>query len=110
MGDAYEQRGRTVGGMEPFPGYSDSRATGFMNPAGGNNVDSMQEVIRLHRQSCDQINETVEFGYLKKEAIEVWANAIKLGGRAGFRNAQVTVLAPTGTIGFLMDCDTTGIE
>src|SRR6185295_9113561 len=46
----------------------------------------------------------------KKEAIEVWANAIKLGSRAGFRNAQVTVLAPTGTIGFLMDCDTTGIE
>jgi ribonucleoside-diphosphate reductase alpha chain len=109
-GEAYAQSARTAAGMEPFPGYRDSRATGFMNPVARNNVDSMQEVIRLHRQSCDQINETVEFGYLKKEAIEVWANAIKLGGRAGFRNAQVTVLAPTGTIGFLMDCDTTGIE
>ena len=109
-GEAYAQSARIASCMEPFPGYRDSRATGFMKPVARDNVDSMQEVIRLHRQSCDQINETVEFGYLKKEAIEVWANTIKLGSRAGFRNAQVTVLAPTGTIGFLMDCDTTGIE
>ena len=53
---------------------------------------------------------SVEFGYLKEEATEVWNNAIRTGAMYGFRNAQVTVLAPTGTIGFLMDCDTTGIE
>jgi ribonucleoside-diphosphate reductase alpha chain len=70
----------------------------------------MQEVIRLHREHCDRIDDSIEFGYLKKEAIEIWNSAIALGKRDGFRNAQVTVLAPTGTIGFLMDCDTTGIE
>ena len=109
-GEAYAQSARIAAGMEPFPGYRDSRATGFMNPVAKNNVESMQEVIWLHRQACNQIDETIEFGYLKKEAIEVWDNAIKVGSRSGFRNAQVTVLAPTGTIGFLMDCDTTGIE
>ena len=109
-GEAYAQSARIAARMEPFPGYHDSRATGFMNPVSRDNVDSMQEVIRLHRQSCDKIDDTIEFGYLKKEAIEVWDNAIKIGSRSGFRNAQVTVLAPTGTIGFLMDCDTTGIE
>ncbi|MEP6809402.1 MAG: vitamin B12-dependent ribonucleotide reductase, partial [Chthoniobacterales bacterium] len=50
------------------------------------------------------------FGYLKDEARKVWDSAVKLGKRHGYRNAQVTVLAPTGTISFLMDCDTTGIE
>src|SRR6516164_4368167 len=109
-GEAYAQSARIAARMEPFPGYHDSRATGFMNPVSRNNVDSMQEVIRLHRQSCDKIDDTIEFGYLKKEAIEVWDNTMKIGSRSGFRNAQVTVLAPTGTIGFLMDCDTTGIE
>jgi ribonucleoside-diphosphate reductase alpha chain len=109
-GEAYAQSARIAASMEPFPGYRDSRATGFTNSVAKNNVESMQEVIWLHRQACNQIDETIEFGYLKKEAIEVWDNAIKVGSRSGFRNAQVTVLAPTGTIGFLMDCDTTGIE
>jgi ribonucleoside-diphosphate reductase alpha chain len=109
-GEAYAQSARTAAVMGPFPGYRDSRANGFMNPVAKNNVDSMQEVIWLHRQSCNQIDDTIEFGYLKNEAIEVWDNVIKLGSGSGFRNAQVTVLAPTGTIGFLMDCDTTGIE
>src|SRR5438128_11020902 len=48
--------------------------------------------------------------YLKKEAAKTWKRAADLGKRHGYRNAQVTVLAPTGTISFLMDCDTTGIE
>src|SRR6202042_1179840 len=74
------------------------------------NVDSMQEVIRLHRQYCDRIENSIEFGFLKEEAKEVWNSAIRAGTKNGYRNAQVTVLAPTGTIGFLMDCDTTGIE
>ena len=64
----------------------------------------------MHRQYCDRIENSIEFGFLKEEAKEVWNNAIRTGTKNGFRNAQVTVLAPTGTIGFLMDCDTTGIE
>src|SRR6201987_6056643 len=77
-GEADAQSARIAARMEPFPGYRDSRATGFMNPVSRNNVDSMQGVIRLHRQSCDKIDDTIEFGYLKKEAIEVWDNAMKI--------------------------------
>ncbi|MBV8415552.1 MAG: vitamin B12-dependent ribonucleotide reductase, partial [Verrucomicrobia bacterium] len=109
-GEAYAQSARTASEMGPFSGYRDSRATGFTKTVAEDNVDSMQEVIRLHRQHCDRIDDSIEFGYLKKEAMEVWNNVIALGKREGFRNAQVSVLAPTGTIGFLMDCDTTGIE
>jgi ribonucleoside-diphosphate reductase alpha chain len=109
-GEAYLQSARTAGAMEPFPGYHDSKATGFSRTLAPDNVESMQEVIRLHRQYCDQIEESIEFGSLKEDAKEVWDNAIRVGSANGFRNAQVTVLAPTGTIGFLMDCDSTGIE
>jgi ribonucleoside-diphosphate reductase alpha chain len=109
-GEAYLQSARTASAMGPFPGYRDSRATGFTHPVAADNVDSMQEVIRLHRQYCDRIENSIEFGFLKEEAKEVWNSAIRQGATNGFRNAQVSVLAPTGTIGFLMDCDTTGIE
>jgi ribonucleoside-diphosphate reductase alpha chain len=109
-GEAYVQSARMASEMGPFSGYRDSRATGFAKTVAEDNVDSMQEVIRLHRQYCDAIDDSIEFGYLKKEAIEIWNSATALGKRDGLRNAQVTVLAPTGTIGFLMDCDTTGIE
>ncbi|MBV8173424.1 MAG: vitamin B12-dependent ribonucleotide reductase [Verrucomicrobia bacterium] len=109
-GEAYVQSARMASEMGPFSGYGDARATGFAKAVAEDNVDSMQEVIRLHRQYCDAINDSIEFGYLTKEAIEIWNSATALGKRDGFRNAQVTVLAPTGTIGFLMDCDTTGIE
>jgi ribonucleoside-diphosphate reductase alpha chain len=109
-GEAYVQSARTASEKGSFPGYRNSRATGFTKTVAENNMDSMQEVIRLHRQHCDRIDDSIEFGYLKKESIEIWNRAIALGKRVGFRNAQVTVLAPTGTIGFLMDCDTTGIE
>ena len=74
------------------------------------NVESMLEVIRLHREHCDRIQRSIEFADLKAEAIKAWDDALSLGEKSGFRNAQVSVLAPTGTIGFLMDCDTTGIE
>jgi ribonucleoside-diphosphate reductase alpha chain len=70
----------------------------------------MQEVIELHRSAVREIAANEEFAYLKKEAAKVWNSAAELGKRHGYRNAQVTVLAPTGTISFLMDCDTTGIE
>ncbi|MBV9645643.1 MAG: vitamin B12-dependent ribonucleotide reductase, partial [Verrucomicrobia bacterium] len=109
-GEAYLQSARTASTMGPFPGYRDSRATGFTRTVAADNVDSMQEVIRLHRQYCDQIENSIEFAFLKEEAKQVWNNALRAGAKNGFRNAQVTVLAPTGTIGFLMDCDTTGIE
>ena len=109
-GEAYLQSARTASTMGPFPGYRDSKATGFTRTVAADNVDSMQEVIRLHRQYCDRIENSIEFGFLKEEAKEVWNNAIRASAKNGFRNAQVTVLAPTGTIGFLMDCDTTGIE
>jgi ribonucleoside-diphosphate reductase alpha chain len=109
-GEAYVQSARIASEKGSFPGYRNSRATGFTKTVAEDNMDSMQEVIRLHRQHCDRIDDSIEFGSLKKESIKVWNSAIALGKRVGFRNAQVTVLAPTGTIGFLMDCDTTGIE
>ena len=70
----------------------------------------MLEVIELHRCAVHQISDAKEFAHLKEEAASTWDNAAELGKRHGYRNAQVTVLAPTGTISFLMDCDTTGIE
>lgn len=109
-GEAYTQSARIAAEMKSFPGYRDARASGFEKPLAKDNVGPMQEVIRLHRRHCDQIQDSIEFGYLKQEAMASWDNAIALGKKQGYRNAQVTVLAPTGTIGFLMDCDTTGIE
>src|SRR5205814_9755581 len=96
--------------MGPFPGYRDARCSGVSKPVAKNNVASMHEVIELHRSAVSEIAANEEFAYLKKEAAKVWDRAAELGKRHGYRNAQVTVLAPTGTISFLMDCDTTGIE
>ncbi len=79
-------------------------------PVAKDNVASMLEVIELHRCAVREISDAKEFAYLKEEAAKVWDRAAELGKRYGYRNAQVTVLAPTGTISFLMDCDTTGIE
>src|ERR1700736_6183338 len=70
----------------------------------------MLEVIDLHRCAVNNIPDVDEFAFLKREAAKTWKRAADLGKRYGYRNAQVTVLAPTGTISFLMDCDTTGIE
>src|SRR5437588_11801605 len=96
--------------MGPFPGHREARCSGVSKPAAKDNVASMLEVIDLHRDAVEEIPDAEEFGYLKKEAAQTWDRAAKLGKRYGYRNAQVTVLAPTGTISFLMDCDTTGIE
>ena len=74
------------------------------------NAEPMQNVIAMHRQHAYQIPESQCPGYLLNAAKDAWNDAFDLGGKFGFRNAQTTVLAPTGTIGFLMDCDTTGIE
>ena len=70
----------------------------------------MLGVIKLHREAVETIHPSEEFNYFKDEARKTWDGALACGKEAGYRNAQVTVLAPTGTIAFLMDCDTTGVE
>ncbi len=109
-GEAYEQSARMAKAMGPFPGYRDARCSGVAKPLAKDNVAPMQEVIELHRAAVEEIQPNEEFAYLKDEAAMVWNSVASLGKRHGYRNAQVTVLAPTGTISFLMDCDTTGIE
>ncbi|MBV9489103.1 MAG: vitamin B12-dependent ribonucleotide reductase, partial [Verrucomicrobia bacterium] len=109
-GQAYLHSARIAQAMGPFPGYEDARASGVPKPLREDNVGSMLEVIRLHRQHCDGIQHLPAFASLKRAATAIWDDALEAGEAYGYRNAQVTVLAPTGTIGFLMDCDTTGIE
>jgi ribonucleoside-diphosphate reductase alpha chain len=109
-GEAYEQSARLARAIGPFSGYRDARASGVPKPVAKDNVESMLEVIELHRQAVREISDAKAFAHLKEEAAKVWDSAAELGKRYGYRNAQVTVLAPTGTISFLMDCDTTGIE
>jgi ribonucleoside-diphosphate reductase alpha chain len=109
-GEAYEQSARMARSIGPFPGYHDARASGVAKPVSKDNIASMLEVIELHRGAVREISDAKEFAHLKEEAAKVWDSASELGKRYGYRNAQVTVLAPTGTISFLMDCDTTGIE
>jgi ribonucleoside-diphosphate reductase alpha chain len=109
-GEAYEQSARMSQALGPFPGYHDAHASGVPKPVAKDNVASMLEVIELHRDAVREISDATEFAHLKEEAAKVWDSAADLGKRYGYRNAQVTVLAPTGTISFLMDCDTTGIE
>jgi ribonucleoside-diphosphate reductase alpha chain len=75
------------------------------------NAEPQMNVMRMHRAASYEIPaEMVEDGALLAAAHRSWDEAVELGARHGFRNAQTTVLAPTGTISFLMDCDTTGIE
>src|SRR5436305_4307268 len=109
-GEAYAESARMAGAMGPFPGYKDARCSGVSKPVAKDNVQSMLEVMELHRGAVAEIPDTDDFLYLKGEAARTWDGAAELGRKNGFRNAQVTVLAPTGTISFLMDCDTTGIE
>jgi ribonucleoside-diphosphate reductase alpha chain len=73
------------------------------------NREPFMHVMQMHRDAVEDINDAGPT-YLKDAAREVWDEVLELGGRNGFRNAQATVLAPTGTISFMMDCDTTGIE
>ena len=109
-GHAYEQSAKMAKGMGPFPGFHDTRCSGVKETVDKTNEPYMLEVIHRHRAQVTQIQASHRFGYLKEEAQKAWDGALSLGRKHGYRNAQVTVLAPTGTIGFLMDCDTTGIE
>ena len=74
------------------------------------NRDSMLNVIGMHREHAYNIPEVHCADYLLNAAKNAWDEAFDAGTQQGFRNAQATVLAPTGTIGFMMDCDTTGVE
>ncbi|MFO1498664.1 MAG: vitamin B12-dependent ribonucleotide reductase [Verrucomicrobiota bacterium] len=109
-GHAYEQSSEIARVTGPFAGYRDARCAHVAKPFAKDNVESMLGVIGLHRQAVDAIQASDEFGYLKTEAGRCWDRALDSGVKHGYRNAQVTVLAPTGTIAFLMDCDTTGVE
>jgi ribonucleoside-diphosphate reductase alpha chain len=99
-GEAYKVSAQLASLVGPFPRYRE-------------NKDSMLDVIKLHRDNVKRIEvEKIpeQLRYLVNDAWDAWSEALELGERYGYRNAQVTVLAPTGTIAFLMDCDTTGIE
>src|SRR5579863_1762993 len=109
-GNAYEQSAEIASATGPFKGYHDSRCAGVSKPLGKDNVESMLGVIKQHREAVEEIQPSQEFHYLKEEARRCWDRALERGQSVGYRNAQVTVLAPTGTIAFLMDCDTTGVE
>ena len=109
-GHAYEQSAEIAAITGPFAGYDDARCAGVAKPAKKNNIESMLGVIQLHRDAVEEIHPSDEFGYLKDNARQCWDRALARGEQVGYRNAQVTVLAPTGTIAFLMDCDTTGVE
>jgi len=109
-GHAYEQSAEIAATTGAFEGYRDARCAGVEKTVAKDNVESMLVVIKLHREAVEDIHPSEEFGYLKTEARNCWERALARGSEVGYRNAQVTVLAPTGTIAFLMDCDTTGVE
>ena len=96
-GEAYAQSARVAERMGPFPGYEVNR-------------EPMLDVIRMHRNAMRGVKPGHVEAELYMGAQEAWDSALELGERYGYKNSQVTVLAPTGTIGFMMDCDTTGIE
>jgi ribonucleoside-diphosphate reductase alpha chain len=96
-GQACLQSARIAEGLGPFPGYASNR-------------EPMLEVIGMHREAAHRVPTRGVPLELRRAATEAWDAALDHGKQFGYRNAQVTVLAPTGTIGFMMDCDTTGIE
>jgi len=96
-GEAYLQSAKMAERMGPFSGYA-------------KNAEPMLRVIRKHRKAAHQIPAEGASSELHSASRQAWDQALALGSEHGFRNSQVTVLAPTGTIGFMMDCDTTGIE
>jgi len=74
------------------------------------NRDPMLKVIEMHREHAGRISRSGVPGDALDEVLRTWDAALEMGREGGYRNCQVTVLAPTGTIGFMMDCDTTGVE
>jgi len=109
-GHSYEQSAELAGVKGAFAGYRDASCNHVAKPLAKDNVESMRGVMKLHHAAVEDIQPSEDFGYLKDAARDCWEAALAKGDQNGYRNAQVTVLAPTGTIAFLMDCDTTGIE
>ena len=122
-GRSYAMSARMAGELGPFPGYEE-------------NEEHMLRVIRNHRRAAQGISRTADewedldirpvpidhdcfnspemtimnSSDILAQAVAAWDEALSLGEQCGYRNAQTTVIAPTGTIGLLMDCDTTGVE
>ena len=96
-GQAYATSARIAEVTGPFAGFAPNR-------------DAMLRVIRKHRAAADEIDGDLVPEGLLTAAKNAWDEAIALGEQHGYRNSQATVLAPTGTIGLMMDCDTTGVE
>lgn len=108
-GAAYQASIDIAEARGPFDGYHDARHYEVTQTPAADNVESMQQVIDLHRRHAGALSPLCP-AEIAEEARSIWDDVGRRGREVGFRNAQVTVLAPTGTIGFLMDCDTTGIE
>ncbi len=96
-GEGYRQSALIAKTMGTFDGYEVNR-------------EPMLGVIRKHRAHVDKIKASAIPEYLLESAKTVWDDALTIGKEYGYRNSQISVLAPTGTIGFMMDCDTTGVE
>jgi ribonucleoside-diphosphate reductase alpha chain len=96
-GEGYATSGRIAKRVGAFEGYQKDK-------------EGMNRVIRKHRDAVRDIDASLVEEELLSAAAQVWDDAVELGEKFGVRNAQASVLAPTGTIGFMMDCDTTGVE
>jgi ribonucleoside-diphosphate reductase alpha chain len=96
-GHAYATSAKTASRMGPFAGFHD-------------NAEPMVNVLRMHQSEASKIDEELVPPELLSAAQQSWDEAVELAEQFGVRNSQASVLAPTGTIGLLMDCDTTGVE
>ena len=96
-GAAYSQSGRIAEAVGPYEAYP-------------KNKDAHDRVIQMHRLHAYRIRDELLPASLLSAARQAWDDAVAFGRPAGYRNAQASVLAPTGTISFMMDCDTTGVE
>ncbi len=96
-GRGYRMSAQIAGAMGPYDGYAVNR-------------EPHNQVMRMHQSAAYEIEDELVEEPLLQAARGSWDEAVALGEQHGYRNAQATVLAPTGTISFLMDCDTTGIE
>ncbi|GLZ55841.1 vitamin B12-dependent ribonucleotide reductase [Actinomycetospora sp. NBRC 106378] len=97
-GTAYRRSAELAGAVAPYDGYA-------------RNADAHRRVMRKHAAANDAIRTLHrEDARIRDAATVQWQDGLEIGARNGWRNAQASVLAPTGTIGFMMDCDTTGVE
>jgi ribonucleoside-diphosphate reductase alpha chain len=120
-GEAYLQSSKIAEQCQPLTPATDTVATrlgiteaanmpGAACPGWYINREPFLDVIRMHRASVNNINKSNVPSTLYESSKATWDEALAHGEKHGYRNSQVTVLAPTGTIGFMMDCDTTGVE